>query len=155
MPMKYLSRDKLNVRYLPGTGGDYRLIPRCYTLTHSDSSGKLYLTIGRNYDKAQISGWYTRLMRDEVLGEWRDTKGEHSLCMHCHVSGGVIFGSARMRYSIFRRELPLVLEAIRWGDKALFDTHPDLDYAPIFVYFHSTKQEYDLQERWGTPADYR
>ncbi len=75
MPMKYLSIDKLNVRYLTGTGVDYPLIPRCYTLTHSDVSGKLYLTIARNYDKAQISSWYTRFMRDEVLGEWLDVKG--------------------------------------------------------------------------------
>ena len=152
--MKYLAVENLNVRYLPGTGEGYPLTHRCYTLTHSDITGKLYLTIGLHYDKTQISSWYTRFMRDEVLGEWLEVQGKHSLVIHCHVSGGVIFGSAKMRYSIFRRELPLVLEAIRWGDKTLFATYPDLDRAPIVVNFHSTQQQYDRREPWGTPADY-
>ena len=50
------------------------LIPRCYTLTHSDFSGELFLTIGKVYDHSQISGWYTRLMRDEVLASWQNEK---------------------------------------------------------------------------------
>ena len=41
--------------------------PRCYTLTHSDTTGDLFLTVGPEFDRAQISGWYTRLMRSQVL----------------------------------------------------------------------------------------
>jgi hypothetical protein len=153
--MKYLSIDKLDVRYLPGTEKEYPIIPRNYTLTHSDFSGRLYLTIGSQYDRGQISGWNTRLMRDEVLAEWRNQEDEYSLAIHCHVSGGLVFGWAGLRYSIFRQELPLVLEAIRWGDRAIFNSHPHLDYAPISIHFHSTKQRYNVKEHWGTPADYR
>ena len=38
--------------------------PRKYTLTHSDRTGRLFLTIDKEYNEQQISGLYTRLMRD-------------------------------------------------------------------------------------------
>jgi hypothetical protein len=47
-------------------------------------------------------------MRDEVLAEWRDEADGAVLHVYCHVSGGLVFGSAGWRYAIFRRELPLV-----------------------------------------------
>jgi hypothetical protein len=56
--------------YTRRAGGGARW--RCYTLTHSDTTGELFLTIGPDFDRAQISGLYTRLMRDEVLAEWRE-----------------------------------------------------------------------------------
>jgi hypothetical protein len=124
-------------------------------LTHSDRTGDLYLTIGAEYDEAQISGWYTRLMRDEVLAEWQQDEQGLSLHVHCHVSGGLVLGTARWRYAILQRELPLVLEAFRFGDRMLFVAHPELDQAPIWVHFHSTQSRYDQTQSWGTPADYK
>ena len=63
-------------------------LPRRYTLTHSDVTGDLFLTIAKDYDRDQINGWYTRLMHDEVLAEWLQEGGEYSLHLYCHVSGG-------------------------------------------------------------------
>jgi hypothetical protein len=133
---------------------DGPVTPRCYTLTHSDTTGDLSLTIGADFDRGQISGWYTRLMRDEVLAEWRADDGP-SLNVYCHVSGGLVFGTAGWRYAIFQRELPLVLEAFRYGDGALFAAHPELDGAPIRIHFSARQRRYRRVERWGTPADYR
>jgi hypothetical protein len=129
-------------------------VPRCYTLTHSDQTGELYLTIGAAYDRAQVNGWYTRFMRDEVLAEWREEEAGLALHVHCHVSGGLVVGTAHWRDAIFRHELPLVLEAFRYGDRALYATHPALDAAPVWVHFHSTRAAYDRVEQWGTPSDY-
>ena len=42
-----------------------------------------------------------------------------------------------MRLAIFKRELPLVLEALRFGDRRLFEAHPELDQAPILVHFQA------------------
>jgi hypothetical protein len=130
-------------------------MPRRYTLTHSDTSGDLFLTIGQEYDWKQISGWYTRLMRDEVLAEWCKEKDGAALHVYCHVSGGLVFGTASWRYAIFGRELPLVLEAFRHGDRQLFEAHPGLDHAPIEIHFRSHRRRYRRKERWGTPSDYR
>jgi hypothetical protein len=137
-----------------GTGTEGPLLPRRYTLTHSDSTGELFLTIGPEYDKEQISGLYTRLLRDEVLAEWRDDAQGPALHVHCHVSGGLVMGPAGWRDQIFRRELPLVLEALRYGDRGLLDARPDLDEAPIRVHFHASQARYDRVESWGTPSDY-
>ena len=70
--MADLNPKKLHVTYLPGVGPKTPVVPRRYTLTHSDFSGDLYLTIGPEYNLDQISGWHTRFMRDEVLAEWKD-----------------------------------------------------------------------------------
>jgi hypothetical protein len=69
-------------------------------------------------------------MRDEVLAEWKGTDEGPALRVYCHVSGGFVFGSAPLRYKIFQDELPLVLEALRYGDSSFFAPHPQLDNAP-------------------------
>jgi hypothetical protein len=94
-------------------------------------------------------------MRGEVLAEWQAENGELMLAVHCHVSGGLFFGAAKLRDAIFRRELPGVLEAFRFGDRRFFDAHPALDSAPIVVHFHAKEPRYAARERWGTPAEYR
>jgi hypothetical protein len=66
-----LAPHKLHVTFVSGVSREGPVVPRAYTLTHSDSTGELFLTVGPTYDRRQISGWYTRLMRDEVLAEWQ------------------------------------------------------------------------------------
>lgn len=152
--MSRLEPHKLHLRLLSGTQPAGPLVPRCYTLTHSDATGDLYLTVGAEHDRRQVSGWYTRLMRDEVLAEWVEEGGNPTLHLHCHVSGGLVLGSATWRDAIFQRELPLVLEALRFGDRVLFEARPALDRAPIWVHFDSTDPQYERSERWGVPGDY-
>jgi hypothetical protein len=150
-----LRPDKLHVRLAEGLDPVGPVVPRCYTLTHSDRTGDMYLTIGPAHDLKQISGWYTRLMRDEVLAEWRDEGDGPELHVHCHVSGGLILGSPGWRDAILRHEMPLVLEALRYGDQALYTARPELEQAPIRIHFHARQARYDRVELWGVPADYR
>jgi hypothetical protein len=74
--------------------------------------------------------------------------------VHLHVSGGVVFGWAGMRKGIFHSELPLALEAIRFGDRALVEAHPALDKASVSVRFHAAQERYDVKEDWGHFRDY-
>ena len=148
--MQRLNPKKLHVTYLTGATPDKLIVPRRYTLTHSDITGNLFLSIGGEYDTKQTSKLYTRLMRDEVLAELVNNESSFELRVHCHISGGLIVGSAGWRYSIFRSELPLVLEAIRYGDKALFEKNPELDHIPVYIHFHSKKRLYDVIEQWTT-----
>jgi hypothetical protein len=153
--MSRLNPQKLHVNYLPGVEPETTIVPRRYTLTHSDVTGNLYLTIGPDYNLRQISGWYTRFMRDEVLAEWKDNQERTSLHVYCHVSGGLVFGRANWRDAIFRSEMPLVLEAIRYGDMTLFAANPRLDHAPAFVHFQASKSRYNKTEAWGILSDWR
>lgn len=65
--------SKLRVNYTAGSS--WREPPphrgRSYTLTHNDLTGQLVLTVGSSYNHEQIGGWYTKLVRDEVLAEVR------------------------------------------------------------------------------------
>ncbi len=153
--MSRLDPAKLHSKLADRVTPEGPLTPRCYTLTHSDSTGDLFLTIAPEVDRKQIAGWYTRLMRDEVVAEWQEDEAGPALHVYCHVSGGFVFGSAGMRYGIFQRELPAVLEAFRFGDVGLFGARPELDRAPIWIHFQSTSRRYHRTERWGMPADYR
>lgn len=147
--MSKFNPDKLAVKFIHQATPEGPLYPRYYTLTHSDATGDLYLTIGTEIDRQQVSGLYTRLMRDEVLANWEPLEGGPVLNVHCHVSGGLVFGSASWRYSIFRRHLRMVLEAFRYGDDMLFLSYPELDQAPIQVRFYARQPRYNRTEHWG------
>lgn len=157
--MSDLDPNKLFVTHQPGDRPAERsaseIEPRRYTLTHSDMTGDLFLSIGHDYDQAQLSGWQTRLMRDEVLAEWKAGRTGPELHVHCHVSGGLIFGGARWRYQIFQRHMRQVLEAFRHGDRELIEDHPDLDDALVYVHFYAPGTPFDGEEHWGVLGDYR
>lgn len=153
--MERLNPEKLYVTYLTGTTADNLVLPRRYTLTHSDRTGELFLAIGTEYNRKQISGLYTRFMRDEVLAELTGHEDSPEFYVYCHVSGGPVLGTARWRYNIFQSELQLVLESFRYGDKILFEQIPKLDDVNIMVRFKSTRSTYDKTENWGIFSDYR
>ena len=54
--MSILSLEKLNVKHISHANTKEPINKRCYTLTHSDFTGKLFLSIGTKYDKKSISG---------------------------------------------------------------------------------------------------
>ena len=141
--------------YLSDTTPEDLVLPRRYTLTHSDRTGDLFLSVGTRYQTEQISGLYTRLMRDEVLAEITGEGERLVLRVYCHVSGGFCLGTAKLRYIIFQKELPLVLEAIRYGDRTLLERQPELDLASVLVHLTSTNERYNKVEDWGILADYK
>jgi hypothetical protein len=145
---------KLRVSYIGEATAERPVSPRCYTLTHSDLTGDLFLSIGTGFDKQAVSGWYTRLMRDEVLAEYRFEGQKPELHVFCHVSGGLVFGPAAWRYRIFKYHLPGVLEAFRYGDSAFIQANPHFDQAHIRVYFKSHRPRFNRVEDWGLLTDY-
>jgi len=148
--MQRLNPEKLIVTFLSGTDAHVLVLPRRYTLTHSDITGRLYLSIGNQYNVKQISGLYTRIMRDEILAEFIEEKNSLIFKLYCHVSGGLAPGHAKWRFNIFQSELPLVLEAIRYGDQAIFKENKELDSIPLNIYFYSKNQKFHKIENWGS-----
>jgi hypothetical protein len=152
--MRELNPDALQVRFIDGVTWDDFSLPRRYTLTHSDRTGDLFLGIGKEFCQEQTSGLYTRLMRDEVLAEWMGVDGVYQLHVLCHVSGGLVFGSARTRLGIFRQHMRLVLEALRHGDKGIYASHPELDKGRVLVHFCSKDPEIDQLQDYGPISDF-
>ena len=75
--------------------------------------------------------------------------------VYLHVDSKSGVKNTAIRNKIFRRELPLALEAIRYGDRKFFYHSPYLDNAPIMVYFNSALPQYRNIENWGTFAKYK
>ncbi|ADL12760.1 staygreen family protein [Acetohalobium arabaticum] len=146
--MSKFNPDKLSVEYRQGITPTNPVIPRRYTLTHSDETGELFLTIGYEYAYDMINP-----TRDEVIGEWNyDTNYIFQATVYV---GGNNREEVDRRNRIFIQELPLALKAIRYGDRKLFQTHPDLDKASIYIYFRSVYSEYNRTEYWGSFSDYK
>lgn len=148
--MNIFDPEKLSVEFREGVTATEPVIPRRYTLTHSDETAQLFLTIGKEYAKDQIT-----VMRDEVLGEWAENKGNYLYYVYLYIDGELGQGKARIRNYVFRRELGLALTAIRYGDGQFFQEHAELNNAPIFVFFLSSDPQYNKVESWGVFSDYQ
>lgn len=147
--MGKLNPEKLYVEFRPGVTTTQPILGRKYTLTHSDITAELFLTIGLQFAYDKITS-----MRDEVLAEWRNSNCGLFLYVYVYVGdyGPAVNG---IRNTIFRRELPLALEAVVYGDKKFFTFNPPLINAPIWIQFDSTDPTYNRFEYWGTAMDYR
>lgn len=147
--MGRLNPEKLHVEFRPVVTTTKPILGRKYTLTHSDITAELFLTIGLQFAYDKITS-----MRDEVIAEWKISNCGLFLYVYVYVGD---YGPAMnaLRNTIFRRELPLALEAIVYGDKMFFKTKPALTNAPIWIKFDSTDPTYNRFEYWGTAMDYR
>jgi hypothetical protein len=94
-------------------------------------------------------------MRDEILAEWQRNDEKNELHVFAHVSGGIVFGWAALRYRIFKHHMPMVLQTIREGDTQLFEIFPFLDDSPIFVHFLSKSKKYHKIEVYGNLREYK
>ncbi|OIW14512.1 hypothetical protein TanjilG_12105 [Lupinus angustifolius] len=128
------------------------IIPRTYILSHCDLTANLTLTVSNVINLEQLRGWYEK---DDVVAEWKKVKNEMCLHVHCFVNGPNPFMNlaAEFRYNIFSKEMPLVLEAIQYGDSTLFSEHPELLDSTVQVYFHSSSKKYNRMECWGPLKD--
>lgn len=127
------------------------VLERRYTLTHNDMTGSLLLTVGRTYCAPQLSGWYIRLLRDEVLAEWAIREcGSPQLHLFCHVSGQERWlAPPQLRNYIFKREMPLVLDTLAWAERDLLATQPQYAEARVFVHLKSNVQDLNCTVEWG------
>lgn len=148
--MNKLNPKKLSVEFRKGVTPTEPVIPRRYTLTHSDITAELFLTIGLGYAYDKIN-----VMRDEVLGEWVKKEEGYFFYVYLYVDGKLGPMVTAIRNHIFRRELPLALEAIRYGDREFFSAHPELNDSPIIVHFMSINPQFNRTENWGTFSLYR
>lgn len=148
--MSNFNPDKLSVEFRDCVSSSEPIFLRRYTLTHSDRTADLYLTIGRSFALDKIGP-----MRDEVLGEWATMNGCCVFNVYVEVGGPYKEEIVAKRASVFQRELPLALIAMRYGDRHFFSAYPQVDRCPILVHFRSTYPQYHRIENWGTFSNYK
>jgi Staygreen protein len=81
--LSVFNKEKLFVEFMDGTSATGPVIPRRYTLTHSDLTEDLFLTIGIQYAWDKINS-----MRDEVLGEWNPNGSSFYYCVYVYIDQG-------------------------------------------------------------------
>jgi hypothetical protein len=145
--MSRLDTDKLTVEFREGVNERAPLVPRRYTITHSENTQDIFLTIGPDfvYDKVSTK-------RNDVLGEWLyvEDRFRYYVYLHIEVENGIDAGY----YDIRLEDLFLALETIRYGDKRFFDSRPELDQYPIIVYFLYENPTDNKAENLGSFSDY-
>lgn len=145
--MNKFNPEKLSVQYRNGVTSLQPVIPRRCTLSHSDDTGDLFLTIGSEYAWDKVNPQ----MRDEVLAEWCMYGSHLYFYVYLYIDQGEYDQkSSAKRAETFRRELPLALSAIRYGDQLLINQYPYLDHAMIIIHFISVYPQCTRQENWGT-----
>ncbi|WP_455542396.1 staygreen family protein [Intestinibacter sp.] len=148
--MKRLTPDKLKTTFMSPVTEYGPIQNRKYTLTHSDTTGMLFLDIGNEYNYSAIN----KELRDEVLGRWIICEDiPYILLFYVHVGDGN-FDESLNRYNIFKSHLDSALQAIIYGDSLLLDKYPELMHAPIYVKFDSIIPNFDNYEDYGCVKDY-
>lgn len=123
---------------------------RKYTMTHSDETGDLFVTIGTEFAEDKVSS-----LRDEVRLEWTVIKDTPVLYGEVLIDGdGISIGSSEVRDTIFKREMPLALQAIYHADGRFFNAHPELKETPVFIHFTSSQANYNKLYNFGTIGEY-
>ena len=135
--MSNFNPEKLSVTFIPPATTATPLEGRKYTLTHSDLTGQLFLSIGYVYDVDAID----KKMRDEVIAQWQINSQVDQLT------------SAR-RFNIFQREMDTALKGMVYGDREFYSTYPIFLDAPIYIYYDSIYPQFSGVFYYGTPRQY-
>lgn len=142
---------KLQTTFVSPATRTHPIIGRKYTLTHSDESGNLFLSVGTQFDYSSINV----KNRDEVFAEWIHERGKIYFVGKVYVTGGEFTDEiAKRRFMIFQKEMPLALTAIFYGDRFLLSNYPYLLYAPIYIQFQSSLPQYHRTIYFGNPRAY-
>ena len=150
--MRFKRNEKASqvfVEYRDDVGPLEPLEDRTYTLTHSDETGDLYVTIGLTYATDKLNDF-----QDQVYLRWVPIEDKLFLYGEVLIDGEGVTGNPGVRHEIFRRELPLALYAIYVGDGPLFEAYPELNNTPVLINFQSSDPQYDKLYNYDTIGSY-
>lgn len=145
MPLK--RNRQVFVEYRDNVTATSPLKNRTYTMTHSDETGDLFVTIGLKNAEDK-----TNELQDQVYLKWIPFDGKDLLLGEVLIDGEGIKGNPETRNEIFRREMPLALQAIYVADKPFFEAHPELKDTPVLIHFVSSDSKYNKLYCYG-PID--
>lgn len=149
--MSEFDPNKVNTEYRDNVTYLEPVEERKYTVTHSDSTGEIFVTIGTKYamDKIDYSN------RDEVLLQLNRLEDKHIFYGEVLIDGGGVTKNSSIRNYIFITEMPMALKAIRYGDRRFFELHDQLDKSSIYIHFKSTDSKYNKLRYFGNMGMYK
>jgi len=148
--MEKIDASKVFTEYREGVTPLSPLEQRKYTITHSDDTADLFVTIGREYAEDKVNE-----LRDELYLTYEMTKDGLVLMGKVLLDGEGVEGRTELRNRIFAKELPIALQAVRIGDHKFFEEIPFLDTIPIYIWFQSELPAYNKLYPYGTMTEYK
>ncbi|MDK2586625.1 staygreen family protein [Romboutsia sedimentorum] len=122
---------------------------RKYTLTHSDETGMMFLTIANKYNYSTIN----KDLRDELLGTWKTHDDSYGLFLYAYI-GDSDYLSSLIKYGAFKYHMNLALQAIIYGDRELLKEYPELTDSPIYIKFDSSIPIFNNYKFYGYVKNY-
>lgn len=147
--MDSFNSSRVNPEFRDGVNAMRPVEGRKYTMTHSDDTAELFVTIGKKYAKDKIGP-----LRDEVLLGFERRNNQMQLFGSVLIDSRYMDWDSNIRNEIFLREMPTALKAIRYADRELFEQYPMLDKVPIYIWFQSTDKKYNILYDFGTMQQY-
>lgn len=141
--------NKIETTFVTPITLDSPIEGRKYTLTHSDDTGMMFLTIANKYDYDAIN----KDLRDEIIGTWKNYNSFYNLFFYAYV-GDLDYFDALNRYNIFKSHMTSALQSIFYGDRELLNKHTELLNVPIYVKFDSSIPTFNNYEFYGYVKDY-
>ena len=141
--------NKIETTFVSPITLDSPIEGRKYTLTHSDDTGMMFLTVATEYDYSSIN----QDLRDEIIGTWKKYDNFYNLFFYAYV-GDLDYLDALNRYNIFKSHMVSALQAIIYGDRELLNKHKELLNTPIYVKFDSSIPTFNNYEFYGYVKDY-
>ena len=123
---------------------------RKYTITHSDTTGDLFVTVGNDYAEDKID----QKMRDEVRLKWIKSLKRPALIGTVFLDGDDMKRDVIKRKEIFVKEMPTALKGLRKVEDTLFQMNPCLDKAQVIIGFESSNPMYQGWHSFGVIGDY-
>ncbi|KGX92573.1 hypothetical protein N781_14665 [Pontibacillus halophilus JSM 076056 = DSM 19796] len=138
------------VQYRPDIHHFTPYLERKYTLTHSDETAQLFLTVSKQFAYDTLNP-----ERDEVFATWiPNYEG-------VVFQGSVFVGDESIprqrqfrRYTIFHKEMETALRSIFYGERWLLQAYPFLLYSPIHIQFNSNLPYYHQNLFFGYVYQY-
>lgn len=148
--MRELNSDRVHTEYRDGVSETFPLVGRKYTITHSDETAEVFVTIGKEFASDKFGA-----LRDEVILMLTQREGKIQMYGTVIVNSEEIPNGAKYRNDIFLRELPGALEALRFADRDFYNQYEMLDELPIYIWFQSTFDEFNKVYDYGKMKDYK
>ena len=125
------------------------VIGRKYTITHSDETAELFVTIGTEYATDLYSP-----IRDELILSIDDVDNNIILQGYVNVDSHNNFGTRKLRNDIFLREIPLALKSTFYADRIFFQNYNCLMNVPVIINFLSADKQYNKRYYYGTIGNF-
>ncbi|MBE6183358.1 staygreen family protein [Heyndrickxia ginsengihumi] len=143
--------NQTSITMIPPVTAYFPLQGRKYTATYSDITGDIYVSVGNRFtiNPTNINSY------DCLKAEWKTYLGEYALSctidLHCEEHEKTL---ARVKYLIYKKELPNLLAVMLESDKPFLHYYPLLLDAPIKVEMTSNFPEFRQILYMGTPRHY-